>query len=554
GRTRSRGSSASPRPPFDLRGEDASGVAAAARSTFRPFRRLVHPSRVPFRPRTGTATPRPLRRGHPGEIGRAQPWAQAAAPSFTVHVPGELHRALLSSSYPSQVTVTRGNIRMDPNDGSQGGFPEGNMGPYQGGWNQYMFGYQGQPSWIPQGRPQVPQGMPQLPPNFSMMYPSTNGPQVCQPAENENASRQPDENDVHEPAVSAEPSPTGKRSSAAIRTKLGNFTPEEDVNLVKSCLEIQGDQITNTSQKKEKMWLRILEQYNLRRGASPVRSSMSLQSRWDTIKAEAAKFASYYADVLRENRSGMSDAHKVCDLLTRIPSIVLLPLLANGTFELTTQAAATFAAILKHQFSYLHCWELMKDEPRWQDAKSRANSKSAAGEGFGDDNINLGDGNCSPTRVAETRPMGRDQAKAAKKAANSSVGGGGGGGGSASSSEYASRMEDLSLQKISIMQTESDRKVERFQQLDRIDEKRYEEMRSHNAALLAIEQEKLQFKRQQYDKEQEDKEKQEDERILAIDLDDPTLTPAQRLYYKDLQDDILLKMSARRRKRHSPAN
>lgn len=187
----------------------------------------------------------------------------------------------------------------------------------------------------------------------------------------------------------------------------------------------------------------------------------------------------------------------------------------------------------------------MKDEPRWQDAKSRANSKSAAGEGFGEDTINLEDGNCSPTRATETRPMGRDQAKAAKKAANSS-------GGSASSSEYASRMEDLSLQKISIMQTEFDRKNERFQQLERIDEKRYVEMQSHNAALLAIEQEKLQFKRLQYDKKQEDKERKEDERILAIDLDDPTLTPAQRLYYKDQQDDILLKMAARRRKRHSP--
>ncbi|TVU33323.1 hypothetical protein EJB05_25133 [Eragrostis curvula] len=403
---------------------------------------------------------------------------------------------------------------MDANDGSQGGFPGGYMPPYHGGWNQYMFGYQGQPSWVPQGMAQLPHGMPQVPPNFSMMYQSTNGAQVCQAAEKENASREPDENDVDDPAVCAEPSPTGKRSSPGIRIKLSNFSPKEDVNLVKSCLEIQGDQVTNTSQKKDKMWLRILERYNLRRGAYPQRTSRSVQSRWDTIKTEVAKFASFYADVLRENRSGLSDADK------------------------TTQAAATFAAVLKHQFSYLHCWELMKDEPRWQDAKSRANSKATAGEGFGDEYVNLEDVNCSPTRATETRPMGRDQAKAAKKAANSS-------GGSASSSEYASRMEDLSLQKISIMQTEFDRKNERFQQLERIDEKRYDEMQSHNAAVLAIEQEKLQFKHLQYEKKQEDKERKEDERILAIDLDDPTLTPAQRLYYKDQQDDILLKMAGR---------
>jgi len=41
-------------------------------------------------------------------------------------------------------------------------------------------------------------------------------------------------------------------------------------------------------------------------------------------------------------------------------------------------------------------------------------------------------------------------------------------------------MQDLSLQKISMMQEETARKNDRFQQLALIDEKRYEEMRSHN--------------------------------------------------------------------------
>ncbi|GJN32130.1 hypothetical protein PR202_gb20608 [Eleusine coracana subsp. coracana] len=59
------------------------------------------------------------------------------------------------------------------------------------------------------------------------------------------------------------------------------------------------------------MWDRILQRYNMRRRSYPERSVRSLQSRWDNIKAEAGKFSSFYAEVTRENPSGMSDADKV---------------------------------------------------------------------------------------------------------------------------------------------------------------------------------------------------------------------------------------------------
>jgi hypothetical protein len=80
--------------------------------------------------------------------------------------------------------------------------------------------------------------------------------------------------------------------------KLGNFLPEEDVNLVKSWLEISTDAVTNTGQKKERLWERILQRYNMRRGSYDERSVRSLQSRWDTIKAEVGKFCAYYADTV----------------------------------------------------------------------------------------------------------------------------------------------------------------------------------------------------------------------------------------------------------------
>jgi len=209
----------------------------------------------------------------------------------------------------------------------------------------------------------------------------------------------------------------------------------------------------------------------------------------------------------------------------------------------TTHAAAIFAGVLQHSFAYLHCWDIMKDNPKWQHPKARAVGKSAGGDGFGLKTINLGDDKSNPTGSAEKSPLGRDLAKAAKKKANSSAG-------SASSSEHASRMQDLSLQKISILQEESVRKNEWFQQLAYIDEKRFEEMRSYNQSLLTIEQEKMRIMREQHDIDKERKEKKEDERILGIKLDD--CTPGQRLYYEALQEEILEKIAARRRKRQGP--
>ncbi|CAN6317651.1 unnamed protein product [Urochloa humidicola] len=344
-----------------------------------------------------------------------------------------------------------------------------------------------------------------------MMQPSNNGPQVFLPAE----PVQNDEIDPEEVPVSPAPAPTGKRKRTKVvsRIKLTNFKPEEDVNIVKSWLEISCDSIPCTAQKKDHVWKRIVQRYNLRRGSYPERSLKSVQNRWQIIKTEARKFASFYADVIRENPSGLSDTEKI------------------------TLAAANFAAIVKHNFAYLHCWELIKDEPKWKDPKPKAFAKSAGGDGFGEDSSHdLGDDNGSPPGSA----MGRDSAKAVKKKANSSAG-------STSPSEYASRRQDLSVQKISVMQEGAVRKNDHFQQLACIDEKHFEEMRSYNRSLLECEQEKVRIMREKHDMDRQGKERQEDERIIGIDLD--ACTPAQRMYYEALQEEILEKIAARRRKR-----
>lgn len=102
-----------------------------------------------------------------------------------------------------------------------------------------------------------------------------------------------------------------------------------------------------------------MKQYNGRQGSWPERSLRSIQSRWDKIKQEAGKFAGYMAAAIRDNASGTSDADK------------------------TTIAACLYAGVEGHKFPFMHCWELLKDEPKLQDVKHKG-SKTTATDAFGE--------------------------------------------------------------------------------------------------------------------------------------------------------------------------
>ncbi|KAJ1256971.1 hypothetical protein BS78_K258500 [Paspalum vaginatum] len=215
------------------------------------------------------------------------------------------------------------------------------------------------------------------------------------------------------------------------RTKLSNFNPREDVCLVKAWLEISCDPVIE-------------------------RTLRSLQSHWNNaIKPQVSTFSGYYAEALRLNPSSMSDADK------------------------TSLAASNFADVEDHAFGYMHCWDVMKDEPKWRE----------------------------PTEAAGM------EAKAANKKGKSS---------DTSSSDYASKMQDLSMQRISMMQEEAMRKGQRFEQLAVIDEKRYQETLQHNQCIIDIEKEKVKIMREKHDLARQREEKQEDERILALNLDECT--------------------------------
>ncbi|WVZ93109.1 hypothetical protein U9M48_039117 [Paspalum notatum var. saurae] len=301
--------------------------------------------------------------------------------------------------------------------------------------------------------------------------------------------------------------PRGRGKETTPRNQQSNFSVYEDNILCKSWLEISCDPVTNTGQRKESFWGRITARYNSQRGKYPERSQKSISTCWDLIKSEVGKFAGHMSEMIRSNPSGVSDSDK------------------------SVAAAANFAAIEKHNFSLMHCWHILKDEPKWLDLKRNMDRLKKSSQEVTPQNSNSNTVDLDPN---EERPMGRDKAKAARKKATASY-------------EFASKMHELSVQKMSLFKESED---ERKAQLDEIvtpEKVKVEEAWEHRRTMEDLERERLAMDKQRLQMDAENQEKKEDERILAINLDQ--CLPYQHMYYQTLQEGIIEKLNARRRGR-----
>ena len=165
----------------------------------------------------------------------------------------------------------------------------------------------------------------------------------------------------------------------------------------------------------------MLNRCNFKCGSYPTRAQKFIMSRWDHIKAEVSKFSGYMAEMIRSNPSGMSNADK------------------------SVAAAADFASVEKHNFTLMHCWQILKDEPKWMELKRKMDTPQNSGSrenvpppSVQRDIFDLHPEKSSSSSPSRKRPMGRDTSKQAKKKAASA------------SSEYVSKMHDLSVQKIEL--------------------------------------------------------------------------------------------------------
>jgi hypothetical protein len=125
----------------------------------------------------------------------------------------------------------------------------------------------------------------------------------------------------------------------------------------------------------------------------------------------------------------------------------------------TSLAATQFAEAEGHPFQYMHCWDIMKDEPKWMDMKHNKGPLSVQAYGGGDP-IMQGSNSVPdaysppPASDAGKRPLGHDASKVAhKKAATGSS--------SSLQSDFASIMQELTLSKNNLWDKELSRRVVR---------------------------------------------------------------------------------------------
>jgi hypothetical protein len=108
------------------------------------------------------------------------------------------------------------------------------------------------------------------------------------------------------------------------KSKEQNFTGPEDLLLCTTWLQISSDPVVHTGQRREGLWARIEKRYNEQRGNFPCRVNRALSSRWDKIRADVSKFAGYYARVLREKQSGLTDDDKVTQILPTLNHVQMI--------------------------------------------------------------------------------------------------------------------------------------------------------------------------------------------------------------------------------------
>jgi hypothetical protein len=161
-----------------------------------------------------------------------------------------------------------------------------------------------------------------------------------------------------------------------------NFSSDEERQVCRSVLHISQDPIQGNGQRKEAFWNRIETHYNQNKptggGHRPARS---LETKWDTIKHDVAKFIGVHSQVLGCRESGTS------------PNDVL-----QNALELYK---------VKHPkqqcFVFIHCWLVLKDVPRWMETPGEVRQRAVAA--------------ASPARGARRRTMPSPQSAAAATSA-----------------------------------------------------------------------------------------------------------------------------------------
>jgi hypothetical protein len=189
----------------------------------------------------------------------------------------------------------------------------------------------------------------------------------------------------------------------------------------------------------------------------------------------------------------------------------------------TSLAASRFAAIEKKPFHFLHCWAILKDQPKWMDNHMGHQNQHANAVPTQSNTIDVDAEESVPTSITSKRPLGQDsskeKAKRTKSVDTSSL-----------DSEFMTRMGDLSLERLSVHKIAIT-----------IEEKKLESMNKNERQKLLLEKEKLNLEKLRMEMQKLKEDKEEEVMILSMDLN--KCNPLLQKYYEAKQQEILSRVT-----------
>ncbi|PVH65904.1 hypothetical protein PAHAL_1G100900 [Panicum hallii] len=231
-----------------------------------------------------------------------------------------------------------------------------------------------------------------------------------------------------------------------------NFTEQEDVLLVSAHPNVGKNAIAGRDQKDGKFWERVETYFHVNKTFESDRNWSSLRHRWSLINREINSFRGFLDKIERKNESEKIMNDKIAE------------------------AKALFLERKKKPFSIFHCWNLLKDEPKYR-SRQNPDSRNANEDG----------------PLNAQRPLGRKAEK-----------------------ERARKCDE----------TESDPFIEEVKKMREAREETDRERKARDDQFLEIEKSKFDLEREQHDN-------------LIMQTDTSTMDDEAKQYFKFMKQEIL---------------
>ncbi|XP_059461934.1 glutathione S-transferase T3-like [Corylus avellana] len=160
------------------------------------------------------------------------------------------------------------------------------------------------------------------------------------------------------------------------KPRCGNFSIEEDIQLIESWINSSMDPVHGNEQSKKTYWNRICENYDANRSFDVSRSEISLVNHWGAIQKGINKFIGCLVQVESLNQSGLTQQDKIA------------------------RAKEFHLKLHKTPFAFEHCWDKLKKCPKWSSSNDKARKRSFTNTSLSSTQalVELGEDNISTRR------------------------------------------------------------------------------------------------------------------------------------------------------------